>query len=198
MSSVRLLVLGVILRRGITHGYGVHQDLTSWRADTWTSVKPGSIYHAMDKLEAQGMIRAEHSGDSVKRGPSRTEYTLTPEGKAEFRSLLEEALKSHDFQYLAAGIAFMEMLPRHQVIALLEERLTAVQQSAAFLRTLPTEALPSDPSKHPELVGLWAGYMDYAVAATQTLLQSLQSGKYAFIDEKSEMEGLKHDGSHLT
>jgi hypothetical protein len=33
MSSVRLLVLGTILRRGITHGYGVYQDLTAWRAE---------------------------------------------------------------------------------------------------------------------------------------------------------------------
>jgi DNA-binding PadR family transcriptional regulator len=193
MSSVRLLVLGTILRRGITHGYGVYQDLTSWRAETWTSVKPGSIYHALEKLESQGMIRAENSGDSVKLGPSRTEYTLTIQGNTEFISLLESALKSNDFQLLAAGIAFMEMLPRQHVIALLEERLISLKEVDIFLNTLPTESIPSDPSKHPELVGMWVGYFEYAIVATQKLIQSLKSGNYIFKKEEPELEGTNND-----
>lgn len=188
MSAVRLLVLGTIARRGITHGYGVHQDLTAWRADTWTNVKPGSIYHAMEKLESQGMLRAEQSGDSVKRGPARTEYALTPEGQAEFRSLLESALRNNDVQLLAAGIAFMEFLPRSRVLRLLEERLDSQTASVAFLKTLPIEARPADPSKHPELVGLWIGYMEYAATATQSLIRAIQSGKYTFANDKNETE----------
>ncbi|WP_219643541.1 PadR family transcriptional regulator [Cohnella sp. CFH 77786] len=189
MSTVRLLVLGTILRRGVTHGYGVHQDLTSWRADTWTSVKPGSIYHALEKLEAQGMIMPADSGNPAKLGPSRTEYMLTEQGKTEFQTLLENALKSNDLQQLAAGIAFMEMLPRQHVISILEERLIPLNQSVAFLKTLPTEPIPSDPSKHPELVGMWIGYMEYVVSATRKLLQSLHAGKYKFIDEITDGGG---------
>jgi len=186
MSTVRLLVLGIVLRRGITHGYGVHQDLTTWRTETWTSVKPGSIYHALEKLEKQGLIRAvqaDPTNEYAKQGPARTEYQLTDEGKTEFNMLLQAALKSNDLQLLSAGIAFMEMLPRQEVVALLEERLAAVQQSVSFLQALPTEPIPSDPSKHPELVGLWVGYMEYAAAATRSLLDALRSGKYKFIDE---------------
>lgn len=191
MSSVRLLVLGTILRQGITHGYGVYREITSWRAETWTSVKPGSIYHALEKLESQEMIQAEASGDSVKRGPARTEYTLTEQGKTEFISLLEAALKSNDFQLLAAGIAFMEMLPRQHVIALLEERFNSLKEIDTFLKTLPTESIPSDPSKHPELVGMWIGYFEYAMAATQKLKHSINAGNYLFKNE-SEMVGNQH------
>lgn len=193
MSAVRLLVLGTIARKGVTHGYGVQQDLTAWRADTWTNVKPGSIYHALEKLESQGMIRAEQSGDSVKRGPARTEYALTPEGQAEFRALLESALRNNDVQLLAAGIAFMELLPRPRVLRLLEERLESQTGSVAFLKTLPTEARPADPSKHPELVGMWIGYMEYAVAATRSLLDALRSGKYTFADENHVTEDTHED-----
>lgn len=188
MSAVRLLVLGIILRRGIAHGYSVHQDLASWRAETWTSVNPGSIYHALEKLESQGMIVAADSGDPVKRGPSRTEYTLTAEGKAEFVSLLEAALKSNDFQQFAAGIAFMELLPRQHVVALLEERLVSLQGIVAFLQTLPTNPEPAVPSQHPELVGMWIGYFEYAVTNTEKLKQSLLSGAYKF-REKSAAGG---------
>lgn len=112
MSTVRLLVLGSMLRRGVSHGYGVYNDLTSWRAETWTNVKPGSIYHALEKLEVQGLTRAEASGNHVKLGPSRTEYSITKEGKAEFESLLRSALQSFEIQTFAVGIAFMDMLPR--------------------------------------------------------------------------------------
>ncbi|THF83442.1 PadR family transcriptional regulator [Cohnella fermenti] len=184
MSAARLLVLGALARRGIAHGYGVHQDLVSWRADTWTSVKPGSIYHALEKLASQGLIEPSSSEDSTKLGPARTEYAITEEGRQEFIRLLEAALKNNDFQMVAAGIAFMEFLPRARAARLLEERLDSLRATVSFLRTLPTQPIPADPSKHPELVGLWVGYFDYAVASTESLLQALRSGSYLFIDEQ--------------
>lgn len=181
---MRLLVLGAVVRRNIAHGYRIYQDLTSWKADTWTSIKPGSIYHALEKLEAQKLIKAVELKESdVKLGPSRTEFQLTTKGEAEFISLLESALKSNDFHLLAAGIAFMEFLPRKHVIELLEERLVSLKQVDSFLHTLPTEFIPSDPSKHPELIGVWIGYFEYAQTATQKLIQSIKAGKYVFRDE---------------
>jgi DNA-binding PadR family transcriptional regulator len=116
MSMARLLVLGLILRKGINHGYGVYSDVTSWCVETWTSVKPGSIYHALEKLESQGMIQAIDSDNRVKPGPSRTEYKVTPEGMAEFESLMASALKSNDFQLFGVGLAFMGLLPRQDVL----------------------------------------------------------------------------------
>ncbi|MXQ55014.1 helix-turn-helix transcriptional regulator [Shimazuella alba] len=186
MSAVRLLVLGAIVRRGIAHGYRVFQDITSWKAETWTNVKRGSIYHALEKLESGEMIVAEDSGDLTKLGPSRTEYKVTEKGRAEFISLLESALKSNDFQLLSAGIAFMEILPRQRVLELLEERLASLKDVEHFLHTLPTEQIPSEPSKHPELIGVWIGYFEYMIEATQKLMQSIESGNYLFLGEKKE------------
>jgi DNA-binding PadR family transcriptional regulator len=184
MSAVRLLVLGAMVRRKIAHGYRVFQDITSWQADTWTSVKRGSIYHALEKLQSQEMIEAVASKQSdVKLGPSRTEFQLTEKGEKEFIELLESALKSNDFQLLAAGIAFMEFLSRKRVIDLLEERLVSLKQVDSFLHTLPMESIPSDPSKHPELIGVWIGYFEYAQTATHKLIESIKAGKYVFKDE---------------
>lgn len=183
MSSVRLLVLGSILRRGNSHGYAVYSDLTSWRAETWTNVKPGSIYHALEKLESQGMTKAVDSDDNVKHGPSRTEYMVTILGKAEFETLLKSALKSNDIQAFAVGIAFMEMLPRQNVITLLKERQTSLEEVAKFLKTLPIEEFPPDPARHPELVGLWVSYIKNEVENTQRIIETLKSGKYTFEKE---------------
>lgn len=183
MSTVRLLVLGSMLRRGVSHGYGVYNDLTSWRAETWTNVKPGSIYHALEKLEAQGLTRAEASENHVKLGPSRTEYSVTEQGKAEFESLLRSALQSFEIQTFAVGIAFMDMLPRGEVIRLLSDRASALKESASFLRTLPAEEMPSEPSKHPELTGLWENYVSSELSNTLNLITKLEAGKYRFLGE---------------
>ncbi|WP_282942546.1 PadR family transcriptional regulator [Paenibacillus sp. RC67] len=186
MYSVRLLVLGSILRKGISHGYGVYSDITSWRAETWTSVKPGSIYHALEKLELQGMTEAVDSRDNIKLGPSRTEYAVTLQGKDEFESLLESALLCSDIQLFSAGIAFMEMISREKVISLLNGRCASLNESAHFLKALPTEAFPSDPSKHPELLGIWVSYLENQAAYTQKIVDHIQSGKYSF--KKGENE----------
>jgi hypothetical protein len=49
----------------------------------------------------------------------------------------------------------MDMLSRQNVIELLQQRRTALETSIHFLKSLPTEEHPPEPSKHPELVGIW-------------------------------------------
>lgn len=180
MSTVRLLVLGAILRRGVSHGYAVYGDITAWYAESWTSVKPGSIYHAMSKLETQGMIRVADSASTEKLGPSRTEYTVTPQGEGEFTQLLEAALTSSDIQQFSAGIVFMDRLAREQVLALLQQRRIALEQSGGFLRSLPTDESAADPSKHPELFGVWVHYVENEAKTTERIIGHIQAGKYVF------------------
>jgi DNA-binding PadR family transcriptional regulator len=188
MSTVRLLVLGSILRRGVSHGYAVLNDMTTWRVDAWTNVKPGSVYHALDKLESQGMIAAAASGDGAKPGPARKEYAATPQGKAEFVRLLEAALVSPDILQFSAGVAFMEWLPRDDVIALLERRRDELDASLKLLKNLPVDEQPSEPSRHPELVGVWIGYVANEAATTERMLSNVRAGRYAFKSERLEAE----------
>src|SRR5262245_41094849 len=105
MSVVRLLVLGVVRARGRVHGYAVHRELLSWRIETWTRVRPGSIYHALKQLTREGKLRAAGAEESAE-GPDRTLYRLTPAGAAEFRRRLAAALSSFAPEELGAGIAF--------------------------------------------------------------------------------------------
>jgi DNA-binding PadR family transcriptional regulator len=186
MSAVRVLVLGALERRGVAHGYQILTDLKSWRVETWTSVKPGSIYHALSQLEAQDMIKPSATAPGAKLGPARTEYSLTAEGKQELTALIEAALKSPELEQQSAGIALMEMLPRERVIALLEERLKTFEAVPTFLRTLPIEPIPSEPSKHPELIALWCGYFEAMADSTQKLLAAIKAGNYKFSDEERE------------
>ena len=61
------------------------------RADLWSDVRPGSLYGALHRLAAEGLIepvRTEQSGNL----PARTVYAITAEGQRELRTLRAEAL----------------------------------------------------------------------------------------------------------
>lgn len=184
VSVVRLLVLGAIKRRRVAHGYRIYRDLIEWRVQTWTIVRPGSIYHAISQLEKQEFIKSSQNKSGQKLGPAKTEYELTTVGGQEFINLLEEALKDINLVELSAGIAFMEYLPRQRVIELLQERLKAQRQIAEFLQTLPAEEIPTLPSKHPELLRVWSDSYTHATMSTEKLINSIQSGKYIFTEKE--------------
>jgi DNA-binding PadR family transcriptional regulator len=61
------------------------------RAGHWADVRPGSLYGALHRLAAEGLIepvRTEQSGNL----PARTVYAITAEGHRELRALRGEAL----------------------------------------------------------------------------------------------------------
>lgn len=184
MSAVRLLVLGVVrMHRQPTYGYAVRQELLSWRAETWTNVKPGSIHHALKQLAQEGNLRAVGTeGSSV--GPGRTLYEITEAGDAEFRRLLEIALVSIDMEELGAGIAFMDALPRARVVDLLREQRDRSDEVRAGL----LDMIPEFPSRHQapystDLLELWSGVFANLTGWTGGLLTRLEAGEYHMAGE---------------
>jgi len=183
---IKLLILGILKRRGSAHGYRMYRDLVEWRIETWTVIRPGSIYHALTQMEKQGFIAEFSQTTNQKLGPSKTEYKLTAHGEKEFTRLLELALKDINLIELSVGIAFMEYLPRQEVISLLRRRQEAQEQIPAFLHMLPTEEPPTTPAKHPELIRIWADSYTDAAMSTEKLIQAIQSGNYVFKDEEKK------------
>lgn len=147
---------------------------------------PGSIYHAIAQLEKQGLLAPAQSVPPEKLGPAKTEYVITSSGEAAFLELLRDALRSFSIEQFSAGIAFMEFLPRDEVVALLSERSTGLRENSMFLRTLPTEPIPSEPSKHPELLQIWVAYTNEMAVATDEVLRNIRAGSYKFKGEQEE------------
>jgi DNA-binding PadR family transcriptional regulator len=85
-------VLAALARHGPMYGHQVRRDARIDRTDLWSEVKPGSLYLAVHKLEAEGLIepvRTEQQGNL----PARTVYAITAEGHRELRALRAEALR---------------------------------------------------------------------------------------------------------
>ncbi|MDH2424349.1 PadR family transcriptional regulator [Sphaerisporangium sp. TRM90804] len=178
MSAIRLLVLGAVRRRGRAHGYQVRGDLESWGAHEWSTAKPGSIYHALRHMAKQGLLRAHESAPSAAGGPPRTEYELTAEGDAEFLSLLRAALVRHDqkIDELTAGVGFLDCLPREEAIALLKERVAALDGWRAEVAPHLTPGGAESGSWEPvaEIMRLWAHFTAGGAEWTRGLIERLE------------------------
>ncbi len=80
-----MLVLST-LKRGAGHGFEILKRLEA-AGEGALKLKEGSLYPALYRLEAAGLIKGTWEEDSGRRGPRRRIYALTGKGKRR----LEEA-----------------------------------------------------------------------------------------------------------
>ncbi|PXY20635.1 PadR family transcriptional regulator [Prauserella flavalba] len=188
MSATRLLVLGVVRMYGSAHGYQVRRELLSWSADKWANVQPGSIYHALKKMAAEGLleqVRTEPSGV----GPDRVGYRLTGEGESEFlRTLQQQLADVGDDVNASAGflaaVAFLPALDRERAVSLLKYRLTQLKGNEASIAGLLAHGTQWGQPQHVNaLYRLWQAQLETAVSWTRDLIERLRAGEYVMADE---------------
>src|SRR6266700_5502695 len=91
VNPTRLFILGALARHGPMYGHQLRRDARLDRTELWSDVRPGSLYGALHRLAAEGLIeplRTEQSGNL----PARTVYAITSEGLRELKTLRAEAL----------------------------------------------------------------------------------------------------------
>lgn len=135
MSSIRLLVLGVVRIFQPIHGYDVRRELISWRAEEWGNIAPGSIYNAVKTLTREGFLTVSGTAQVGAR-PERTSYLLTPAGEEEHMRLLREAWSEvrMPIDPLMPALAFMTMLPRAELIGYLRLRIERIEKQLTEVR----------------------------------------------------------------
>ena len=128
---VRLVVLGLLLRRPMS-GYEIQRLLELNQMEQWAGILPGSIYHALKKLEREGLITLRATEATGNR--TRAIYAITPVGLEEFRRRLREAFRlpaPHFPASVYAALSFVDELPREEVVSLLDEQISALEQQLA-------------------------------------------------------------------
>jgi DNA-binding PadR family transcriptional regulator len=186
--SVRLMVLGVMHREQKTHGYTVYHALVSWQADTWTKIRPGSIYHALSQLEKEGLIT--NAGQVAgSKGAAKTLYVISQTGEDELKKLIRTALVSYDQEQFTAGLAFMSVLARQEVINLAKQRLQMHHETVKFMKALPRNDTPDTPAQHEAIITSWTAIFNITHIWQKQFLQDLQTGKYVFADEPELEQG---------
>ena len=176
------MVLGVVDANPGTHGYEVLRELAAWRAETWSQIRSGSVYHALNQLEKEHLLDRSEPEPSA-AGPTKSRYSATPAGRAELLALARRALQSVDQEAFAAGLAFMHLLTRDEVIDLIARRRDEFERISQYLSDLPREAAPSSPATHPEIIDSWETTFSATKNWLESLLTRLESGAYGFAGE---------------
>ena len=124
----RLMVLG-ILRTKPMSGYEIQQVLQVSQTDRWAGILPGSIYHALKKMEKEELVEI----DSMEQTGHRTKaiYKITSKGEEEFVNLLKESLSAPSVQLptqLYTGLSFIASLDKHAVLEALHSQKQIIEK----------------------------------------------------------------------
>jgi DNA-binding PadR family transcriptional regulator len=133
VNPTRLFVLGALARHGPMYGHQIRRDARIGRAELWSDVKPGSLYAALHRLQAEGLIepvRTEQQGNL----PARTVYAITTEGCKELRALRGEALRELALRPdpVDLALAVSADLDEDTLLGYLASRREALASRAAF------------------------------------------------------------------
>lgn len=131
MKSARLFVLGALARGGPMHGHEIKRRAEVDRTEVWTDVKPGSLYGALHRLEAEAVIavvRTEQDG----RRPARTVYEITADGRAELGAVRDRLLRDTTLRADPVDLALQNSgdLDGSELHAVLQDRRRALVAEA--------------------------------------------------------------------
>lgn len=131
--KARALILGV-LHRGDFHPYEIKRRLEKAMVECYIDVDVGTLYYAIRQLEKEGLISAV-SREHVARGGMRTVYRITPQGKAEFQTLLHRQFEEEGpvSQTLYGALLFLHLADPAVVEDLLRRRIARLDELIAKL-----------------------------------------------------------------
>ena len=150
MSATRLLILGALRFLQPTYGYEVRRELESWHAEEWANIAYGSIYFALNKMAAEGLVAVQET-DHVGKRPTRTTYVMTEAGEVEFQKLVRE----YWWEFKPAispfriAVAFMDQLSTEELLSALRHRVEIIKSGIAGMQEATTVvALEPDKPRH--------------------------------------------------
>ena len=178
MSSMRLLILGVLHKKEMSHGYEVRQELESWNAERWANIAYGSIYFALNKMAQEGLVEALES--EARKSSARVQYRITEQGKKEFMRLLRNQwweIKPLIDPFQVA-LTFMNYMPREELILALESR---IEQKRIFMKSFE-RMVPLRMSEHKiprhiqENFNLTLAYLKAEIEWLESALTKIKEG----------------------
>jgi DNA-binding PadR family transcriptional regulator len=114
------------------HPYEI-QRLIRFRDKSYVKGLPRSLYHAIDRLAAAGLIEVGEISREGRR-PERTVYAITDSGREELDAWLGDLLATHgpsDPAAYSAGLSLIAYLSPDRALGALRARLTALDLELA-------------------------------------------------------------------
>src|SRR5437868_9982183 len=140
--NARLLILGV-LHRGDFHPYEIKRRLEAAMVECYLDVDVGTLYYAVRQLEKEKLITAV-AEERVARGGMRTIYSITDQGRAEFRRGLHRQfdMEGPVSQTLYGALLFLHFADPAVVIDALRRRIAHLDNLIAKLKPIREQMAP--------------------------------------------------------
>ena len=143
MSPVRLFILGALAERGAMHGHQIRLLAEEERIHNWADVSVGSLYGALKRLAAEGLIRevrVEREGGY----PERQVYEITEEGYSALTTLREVGLRTLSMKHDPFDLAVTRLDPERldSLPQMIENRLLALRAKLADQEYSQQQAAP--------------------------------------------------------
>ncbi len=160
-----------LLSFGEATGYDLKKHCES-TVDYFFPTGFGSIYPALANLAEQGLVTC--TTDSTEGRPDRKIYRITPAGVASLRKSLADCEPTHKVrsEFLAV-LYFAHLLPPGHVSALLDERISGMQQGLQRLRNSACPAEHQWPNSVRFVQGFGAALLEAAIDYTRRNRQLL-------------------------
>jgi DNA-binding PadR family transcriptional regulator len=114
------------------HPYEMYRLLLERYEDRRVKVRPGSLYHTVDRMAENGLVEAVGTERDGGR-PERTTYRITEAGRGALAERIRTLLAIPVAEYPQFPVALGEahVLPRHEVIELLTSRVRGLEADIA-------------------------------------------------------------------
>lgn len=126
------LAVLAVLREHPMHPYDILRVLKERRKDDVLVLKRGSLYHAIRRLAADGLIA---EGETTRDGlrPERTTYTVTPAGEKALGDWLKQlvSVPRREPSTFMAAMSFLVYLEPAEAIRALEQRREQLEATIA-------------------------------------------------------------------
>jgi DNA-binding PadR family transcriptional regulator len=138
LTPLGISVLALLVERPM-HPYEMYRLLLERHEDRRVKIRPGSLYHTVDRLAEIGLVAATGTERDGGR-PERTTYRITDDGREalaeRIRTLL--AIPVNEYPQFPVALGEAHTLPRREVIELLSARSRRIEgllaESAALLQ----------------------------------------------------------------
>lgn len=172
------------------HPYEMYQTLIQRHEDRLVKVRPGSLYHTVNKLTELGLVRVTGTDREGNR-PERTTYEITEQGQLALAERIADIIAAPVYEFPSFPVAIGEAhnLPKDTVIDLVRRRLKGLD----VLRSEAEDAFAEfGRTALPRKYWLDVSYLEAVYSAEREwlarLVADLESGELDWAEKKTSHE----------
>jgi DNA-binding PadR family transcriptional regulator len=175
-----------LLAEGPTHPYEMYQTLVLRSEDRLVKVRPGSLYHTVDRLARQGLVRAIGTEREGNR-PERTTYEITGDGTLLLGQRVADIIATpvNEYPEFPLGLGEAHNLPLDTVIDLLRRRVGLIRADITVLDEAVGALRAKElPAKYWLDVRYLRAMAEAEAATLEALIDDLVSGAISWDEQK--------------